>query len=309
MSIQKIISKSCLFLFLGILGINFISCGVKRQVTLDVESQEFYEYARLIMTREEKAIFNHLPDKVARQEFIKDFWAKRDPDPETEENEYKEEFFRRIEYANERFNEGTPGWKTDRGRIYIYLGAPDKIDYTMLHGNPEIKGAIMWWIYYRYGVGILFVDKDGYGRFTFDPYSGVYGDLFEAIEMAKLGASFVEKGQEKKFVNFNLKYDSQQGILVISIDPKAITFRQNEEGLLEADFNFTFYIYPEKDTIKETKEEQKKFIVSEQELGKMKEIMFSFDFQLAPGKYYFDVIIRGEPDNWKTRKIFEISIK
>jgi len=309
MSIKKIISQGWVILFLGILGINFINCTPKRAVTLDVESQEFYEYARLIMTREEKAIFNHLPDKEARQEFIRDFWAKRDPDPETEENEYQEEFFRRIEYANERFNEGTPGWKTDRGRIYIYLGPPDKIDYTMLHGNPEVKGAIMWWIYYRYGVGILFMDKDGYGRFTFDPYSGVYGDLFDAIEMAKLGANFMEGRQEKKFVDFRLHYNSQQGLVVITKDHKAITFRQNGEGRLEADFQFTFYIYPEKNTIKETKEEQRKLTVSEQELAKMKEISFRFDFQLNPGKYYFDVVIRGEPDKWKTRKIFEVNIK
>ncbi|MCD6193507.1 MAG: hypothetical protein DRJ11_08335 [Candidatus Aminicenantes bacterium] len=305
----KIIIKGWVIFGAMILGISLNNCGTKRHIELDVESQEFYKYARLIMTKEEKAIFNHLPDKASRQEFIADFWAKRDPDPETEENEYKEEFFRRIEYANQRFNEGTPGWKTDRGRIYIYLGQPDKIDYTMLHGNPEIKGAIMWWIYYRYGVGILFVDKYGYGRFTFDPYSGVYGDLFNAIEMAKLGATFTGNKPEAKFVNFNLKYEESEEAFIISIDPKAITFRENEEGKLEADFDFTFFIYPEKNMVKETKQEQRKLILNEHELGQMKEIVFAFDFSLPPGKYYFDVIIRGQPEDWKTRKIFELNLK
>jgi GWxTD domain-containing protein len=298
-----------LALVLVVIGFNLFNCGGAKKVKLDVASEEFYEYARLIMTREEEEIFKHLPDKESRQEFIKDFWAKRDPDPDTEENEYKDEFFRRIEYANDRFNEGVPGWKTDRGRIYIYLGAPDKIDFTLLHGNPNIKGPIMWWIYYRYGVGILFVDKDGYGRFAFDPYSGVYGDLFGAIEMAKLGFTFIGENPTRKFVDFSLKYEHRQRLLVVSLNPEDISFRQNEEGRLEADFDFTFYIYPEKNTRKETKTDHRKLILSESELEKMKMITFNFDFALPKGKYYFDVIIIGQPDNWKTRKIFEIKIK
>ena len=61
-----------------------------------------------------------------REQFIEQFWLRRDPTPDTAENEFKEEHYRRIAYANERYASGIPGWKTDRGRIYITFGPPDE---------------------------------------------------------------------------------------------------------------------------------------------------------------------------------------
>ncbi len=61
-------------------------------------------------------------------QFIEQFWLRRDPTPDTEENEFREEHYRRIQYANEHFAAGIPGWRTDRGRIYIVWGAPDEIE-------------------------------------------------------------------------------------------------------------------------------------------------------------------------------------
>jgi len=63
-----------------------------------------------------------------REQFIEQFWLRRDPTPDTVENEFKEEHYRRIAYANERYASGIPGWKTDRGRIYITYGPPDEIE-------------------------------------------------------------------------------------------------------------------------------------------------------------------------------------
>ena len=59
---------------------------------LDPESAKFYQSARLIMTKEETKIFKHLPDADSRKEFIADFWLKRDPDPDTPDNEFRTEF-------------------------------------------------------------------------------------------------------------------------------------------------------------------------------------------------------------------------
>ncbi len=81
-----------------------------------------------IITDEERAAFKQLSNDEERDQFIEAFWQRRDPTPDTEENEYKEEHYRRIEYANEHFAAGIPGWKTDRGRIYIVFGPPDEID-------------------------------------------------------------------------------------------------------------------------------------------------------------------------------------
>ena len=81
-----------------------------------------------IITDEERAAFKQLSNDEERDNFIEAFWQRRDPTPDTEENEYKEEHYRRIAYANEHFAAGIPGWKTDRGRIYIMYGPADEVD-------------------------------------------------------------------------------------------------------------------------------------------------------------------------------------
>src|SRR5580704_15141075 len=69
-----------------------------------------------IITDDEKKTFTHLQTDEERENFIESFWLRRDPTPDTEENEYREEHYRRIAYANEHYASGIPGWKTDRGR-------------------------------------------------------------------------------------------------------------------------------------------------------------------------------------------------
>ncbi|MGA7360625.1 MAG: GWxTD domain-containing protein, partial [Candidatus Sulfotelmatobacter sp.] len=81
-----------------------------------------------IITDQERAAFKQLSNDEERDNFIEAFWQRRDPTPDTEENEYKEEHYRRIAYANEHFPAGIPGWKTDRGRIYIMYGPADEVD-------------------------------------------------------------------------------------------------------------------------------------------------------------------------------------
>jgi GWxTD domain-containing protein len=90
-----------------------------------------------IITDEERAAFKQLSNDEERDNFIEAFWQRRDPTPDTEENEFKEEHYRRIAYANEHFAAGVPGWKTDRGRIYIVYGKPDEIDSHPSGGTYE----------------------------------------------------------------------------------------------------------------------------------------------------------------------------
>jgi GWxTD domain-containing protein len=90
-----------------------------------------------IITDEERAAFKQLSNDEERDNFIEAFWQRRDPTPDTEENEYKEEHYRRIAYANEHFAAGIPGWKSDRGRIYIMYGPADEIDSHPSGGTYE----------------------------------------------------------------------------------------------------------------------------------------------------------------------------
>jgi len=90
-----------------------------------------------IITDEERAAFKQLSNDEERDNFIEAFWQRRDPTPDTEENEYKEEHYQRIAYANEHFAAGVPGWKTDRGRIYIVFGKADEIESHPSGGSYE----------------------------------------------------------------------------------------------------------------------------------------------------------------------------
>src|ERR1035437_726472 len=81
-----------------------------------------------IISNEERAAFLQLQTNEEREQFIEAFWQRRDPTPDTVENEFKEEHYRRIAYSNEHFASGIPGWKTDRGRMYIMWGPPDEIE-------------------------------------------------------------------------------------------------------------------------------------------------------------------------------------
>jgi GWxTD domain-containing protein len=83
---------------------------------------------RWIITDDERKAFLQLSNDEERDKFIEAFWDRRNPNPDSEDNEFKDEHYRRIEYANEHFPAGIPGWKSDRGRIYIVYGPPDEID-------------------------------------------------------------------------------------------------------------------------------------------------------------------------------------
>jgi len=139
-----------------------------------------------IITDEERSAFKHLQTDEEREQFVEQFWRRRDPTPDTEENEYKEELYRRIAYSNEHYASGIPGWKTDRGMIYIKYGPPDEIDSHPSGGSyqrPIQEGGGETSTYpfedwrYRYldGIGsdinIEFVDPTMTGeyRMTMDP--------------------------------------------------------------------------------------------------------------------------------------------
>ena len=139
-----------------------------------------------IISDEERKAFDRLQTGEEKEQFIEQFWLRRDPTPDTNENEFKEEHYRRIAYANERYASGIPGWKADRGRIYITFGPPDEIESHPSGGSyqrPYEEGGGMTSTYpfeiwrYRWieGVGtdvlIEFVDPTMTGeyRMTMDP--------------------------------------------------------------------------------------------------------------------------------------------
>jgi GWxTD domain-containing protein len=133
-----------------------------------------------IITDEERKAFKKLETDDERERFIEEFWRRRDPDPDTDENEFREEYYERIAYANEHYASGIPGWKTDRGRIYITWGKPDEVETHPSGGaynreSYEGGGSTStypferWFYRYLPGVGsgieIEFVDPTGSGEY------------------------------------------------------------------------------------------------------------------------------------------------
>lgn len=133
-----------------------------------------------IITSDERKAFKALKTDEERENFIENFWRRRDPDPDTEENEFREEYYERIAYANEHYASGIPGWKTDRGRIYITFGKPDGIESHPTGGaydRPSYEGGgstttypFETWFYRHIdgvgdGIEIEFVDPTGTGEY------------------------------------------------------------------------------------------------------------------------------------------------
>ena len=127
-----------------------------------------------IITDQERAAFKSLTTDEEREQFVEQFWLRRDPTPGTVENEFKEEHYRRIAYANEHYAADIPGWKTDRGRIYIVHGPPYLIEFHPAGGASSHRFE-RWRYRFIEGVGtnviIEFVDTTGTGeyRMTLDP--------------------------------------------------------------------------------------------------------------------------------------------
>jgi len=147
------------------------SCASERRARrLDPASREFYSKVRYIITAEERKAFLALPE-ADRPVFIEDFWKRRDPKPSTEENEFKVEYFNRINTANRLFSGGAaPGWLQDRGRVYITLGPPDYRETyprgITFYGLP----TEIWW----YGFfPITFIDEKWVDDYRLDPDGAV----------------------------------------------------------------------------------------------------------------------------------------
>ena len=176
-----------------------------------------------IIMPEEKQAFLKLSNDEERDQFIEQFWLRRDPTPDTEENEFKEEHYRRIEYANEHYAAGVPGWRTDRGRIYIMYGPPDEVPENHPAGGsyqrPSEEGGGEtsvfpfedWWYRHIDGVGdgitIEFVDTCMCGDYhmtldrsekdalLYTPNGGL--TLNEQMGLSQKGDRFTQGGLEK----------------------------------------------------------------------------------------------------------------
>src|SRR5580698_5087639 len=168
-----------------------------------------------IITDEERKAFKNLSNDEEREAFIEQFWLRRNPNPDSPDNEFREEHYRRIAYANEHYAAGKPGWKTDRGHIYIAFGAPDSTDSHPSGGSyqrPMDEGGgetstfpfEVWHYRYLEGVGdnidIEFVDTCMCGDYHFTIDRGEKDALLHVPGMGQ--TQWEEMGMAKKADRF-----------------------------------------------------------------------------------------------------------
>jgi len=294
--------KSAYVIFILFYSFFFVSCASYRfQKNLDPESREFISKVRYIITKKERKVFLSLPESE-RMAFIEEFWKSRDPDPDTEENEYKEEYFNRIEEANHLFKEGSPGWLQDRGRVYILLGPPWERQTFPRGVNFYDKPEEIW--YYGFFV-IRFIDNDWSGEYRLVPDSS-----WQMAELNKAQMLLQPKGSGKKYpLEFDLavkKSTADEVVIQVKIPYKNIWFEE-ENGQLKAALSISLEIF---DSVEKKIWEHKKnypIDLTEEELEAItvKDCIIEIRADLVPGKYTFSAELINLADGnraWKKGK-------
>jgi len=297
------------FFLVVFLFIFILDCGPKKEIMFRPKKEDVEGAIQLVMTGPEKKIFKKIADEELREEFMKEFWEKRDPNLSTEENEFKEEFEARLTHAGLHFkSEGIPGWKTDRGRIYIYLGPPDHVYQQPYLNYPNLKARIVW-VYYRYRLGIEFEDRTGMNRFDMKINPTYSYRLMNAISRSQFGLITGDEAQlDEKPAEIELDFDNTKKEIVFRVPPSALLYKE-ENGYFLVDLRFDFYIYSEGGIKKDKFYRNKNFKELKDEVLKMDEITFSFPYDLEPGVYYIDVKVSDSAGIGQFRKIVKVKIK
>jgi GWxTD domain-containing protein len=287
--------------FLVVCLVSVLGCRLYNlEKKLSPENREFLSKVRYIVTKEERKIFLELPDSEKR-EFQGEFWSRRDPDPVTEENEFKEEYFRRIDEANRLFHGGTPGWLQDRGRIYIMIGPPtERYVYPM---QADSKPREVW----HYGhFPVIFVDELGTGDYQLMTLNAAH-----LLELNKAQMVSQERGKPRKeFFDFEVKTrvdEENEVIMTLRVDYKDIWFAGVEDRLETTIVLSVELVDAEEITILS---ETKAYPISilEDDIGKEDKITIEYPLVLKKGTYTLHLELENTAGKEKRKKTLKIVV-
>ena len=291
---------------LWLLLILLFSCAsVQLEKTLNTEEKEFLSDVRYIITREERKAFLRLPPSK-RKAFIEEFWQKRDPDPETEVNEYKEEFFKRIEEANHLFGR-TSGWLQDRGRVYVLLGPPNQREvYPRGIGFYDPPSEIWYYGFYR----LVFIDRDWSGNYQLEPQSA---RLLAQVNVAQLYLKSQTSPEKKRaFFDFDLEIQKdaeEKNLCQIKIPYKNLWFSAEGDKLQTA-LEVTLTVFDSK--AQKVWEEKRTYPISlsEKELKGLakKDYLIEIELPLQPGTYQLEALLKEMTDESQVVKKIKLTI-
>jgi len=300
---KKTLFYSFLFLlFFGFLG----SCAMhKLAKNLDPDSKEFYSTVRYIITKQERKIFLNLPPSD-REAFIKEFWVKRDPDPETEENEFKNEYFERIEMANRIFRSGgAPGWLQDRGRVYILLGPPME-RYTYPRGREFYDVPEEVWYYGFFP--IVFVDEDWNGDYKLTPLGARHISEINRAQMAEK-PKIAKKDIVFDFDQKIQKTDEGEVILRILIPYEGIWFEE-KEGIWQTTLAVSLQIFDSSGDLAWEKKDDYPISFAEENLEKVlgEDYVMQFSTSLESGEYSITIELENKEDRNRISRTIKFKV-
>ncbi len=291
---------------------------------LDPVNADFLSKARYTITGKERKIFLELPNSE-KEQFIEEFWERRDPDPDTEENEFKMEYFDRIEKATDLFiSEAKPGWLTDRGRIYILFGPPtDKIRDPM--GSGSYGRCQEVWLYGSFPV--VFADRTCTGNYLLVTYNltGIREiNLMYMHEFTKAQArAQATSGKEKKFFDFKwrikkdvVEEDRVEGTITIEIPYGSIWYK-SEGDMLETVLDVRLELKDSEGSLIWEYEEAFEIAIKEDELKEKQNKMYEMEIpiilekdleRLRRGKNLLHALITNRTGGEELKKVMEFRL-
>jgi len=281
---------------------------------LNPDEREFLSKVRFIITKEERNVFLRLPESE-REAFIQEFWAKRDPDPFTEENEFKMEYLGRIEKANRLFRgEGTPGWLTDRGRVYILFGPPSTRKQYPTESYGGIRRAREVWYYGNFP--IVFEDQNSNGVFRLITTDlGHLAEINYALrETREDHEDFVEKSSQDSFIlDFKLEVGESSNIpvILVKIPYRKIWLKYKpEEQMLETTLSLDLKILDSNEKIVLQHNEDYLVSLTEESLKDKQEEDFFIQIPviLVKGEYSVQAVLTNMTGDKKVFKTFQIKV-
>ncbi|HDP94316.1 MAG TPA: GWxTD domain-containing protein [Candidatus Aminicenantes bacterium] len=293
-------------------------CGGNRPApVVEPQTDEFYQVARPIMTSQESRIYRNLASPQLRKRFIEYFWEIRDPNPLTEDNEFRMEMLRRFEHVQRYFQEGQrPGWRTDRGRFFMILGPPDEVDRNVQTTDPRLQGRVIDW-YYGFsgatgttysggGFRLRFVDERGFGIFRMDErYMPLrVMDILEELKFNMI----VKRGQDSPFpeaIDFQVDFNPAAGEVTVSFGPKRVAFERREDRIL-VHLHVAVMVINEKEKIDKFTRDWKEEFNAEAVLKEDFRFNIPVAVRLDPGKSTLDVVVTDLMSGRKSRRMTSV---
>ena len=271
------------------------SCrSLRVEKRLEGEDALFLSQVRPIMTKEEKRRFLEMP-KADRAEFKAEFWKKRDPDPDTEINEFRTEYLERLAEADRLFSAGKPGRLTDRGRTLILLGPPvNKSFYPMGNAAEDLRDPSEVWHYPD--LPVVFIDRGGTGAYEF--YFTSLAHQAKVLE-AMLTARRLSSGEAEALFDYDvgLRRLGGRNAVVIRLERQDL-WMTDEGGTIETTLEIKLQLRDPSDRIVWERMLEHPVSLPGEEMGRgsPEPDVLTFDLDLPPGKYSLIAWVKNRAD-------------